>query len=49
MHHKLTQKSISDDVWSFSQILSQLIVEIENERSHKPTKNTDFMPLKGSE
>lgn len=38
-----------DDVWSFSQILSQLIVEIENEKSHKPTKNTDFMPLKGSE
>lgn len=38
-----------DDVWSFSQILSQLIVEIENERSHKPTKNADLMPLKGSE
>lgn len=46
---KLTQKWISDDVWSFSQILSQLIVEIENERSHKPTKNADLMPLKGSE
>jgi len=26
-----------DDVWSFTQTLSQLIVEIENERSHQPT------------
>ena len=38
-----------DDVWSFSQILSQLIVEIENERSYQPAKKTDFMPLQGSE